>query len=122
MTSKPKSPHAVAWGRKGGQARTAAMTPEARRAAAAHAGKKAPGWPKGKPRGPRTNWGKGIPFGSVPLAQDPPVDRPWAAWFTEAQAAMARHYGVKDVPKALYKARYLQGHTPEDGVRLMVEG
>lgn len=49
-----KNPAAVALGKLGGRARMDSMTPAERRAMSAKGGKNAPGWPKGKPRGPRT--------------------------------------------------------------------
>ena len=68
----PKTPatpdvhDARAMGRLGGKARAAKLTPEERQAISRKGGLNAPGWPKGKPRGPRANWGKGKPFGTPP--------------------------------------------------------
>lgn len=47
-----KNPHAVALGRKGGEARASALSKARRLEIASEAGKKG-GWPKGKKRGPR---------------------------------------------------------------------
>ena len=65
-TPKPPVPDvhdARAMGRLGGHARAKNLTPEERQAISRKGGLKAPGWPKGKPRGPRTNWGNSKPFG-----------------------------------------------------------
>jgi hypothetical protein len=59
---------ARAMGRLGGKARAEKLSPERRREIAAMGGRLAKGWPKGKPRGPRTNWGASKPFGRAARA------------------------------------------------------